>query len=130
MATGRTQNAAEDDAAEPGEPPPDIETMRATAHRALALAAPPTATDVTLLIEQLRGQVELMVTEVEPLAAQHAATMTGALATVCVGEGRRKLAAGADIRPLASARLAYARRLARVLFALCDHHRNLSGADS
>ncbi|MGX9887344.1 DUF6415 family natural product biosynthesis protein [Streptomyces sp. NPDC002276] len=107
--------------------PPDLETMLATAHRALALAAPSTAADVTLLIEQLRGQVELMVTEVEPLATQHAATMEGALATVCVGEARRKLAAGADIRPLASARLAYARRLARVLFALCGHHANLGG---
>ncbi|MFE9602007.1 DUF6415 family natural product biosynthesis protein [Streptomyces hokutonensis] len=123
QSTAPAPEAAEQD-------PPDIETMRATAHRALALAAPPTATDLILLIGQLRGQVELMVTEVEPLATQHAATMTGALAAVCVGEARRKLAAGADIRPLASARLAYARRLARVLFALCGHHANLGGASS
>lgn len=105
--------------------PPDIDTMRATAHRALALAAPSTAIDLTILISQLRGQVELMVGEVEPLAAQHASTLPGALAGTCLGEARRKLEAGADIRPLASARLAYARRLARVLIALCEHHRNL-----
>ncbi len=109
------------------EPPPDIETMRATAHRALALAAPSTAMDVTLLIGQLRGHIELMVTEVEPLADAHASTLPGALADACLAEARRKLTAGAEIRPLASARLAYARRLARVLAALCDHHRNLGG---
>ena len=101
--------------------------MRATAHRALALAAPSTAMDVTLLIAQLRGQVEVMVAEVEPLAVEHAASLPGALADACLAEARRKLAAGAEIRPLASARLAYARRLARVLAALCDHHRNLGG---
>ncbi|MFJ8054972.1 DUF6415 family natural product biosynthesis protein [Streptomyces sp. NPDC096142] len=106
--------------------PPDIATMRATAHRALALAAPSTAMDLTILISQLRGHVELMVREVEPLAAQHASTLPGTLADTCLGEARRKLDAGADIRPLASARLAYARRLARVLAALCEHHRNLS----
>ncbi|WP_442811618.1 DUF6415 family natural product biosynthesis protein [Streptomyces sp. NBC_01288] len=49
-----------------------FQSMRATVHRALALAAPSTAMDVTLLIAQLRGHVELMVTEVEPLAAEHA----------------------------------------------------------
>ncbi|WP_405948913.1 DUF6415 family natural product biosynthesis protein [Streptomyces prunicolor] len=127
MNTGRARNATEDGAAEVEKLPPDVETMRATGHRALALAAPSTAMDVTLLISQLRGHVELMVTEVEPLAAEHAASLPGALAAACLGEARRKLDAGAEIRPLASARLAYARRLARVLGALCDHHRNLGG---
>ncbi|MEU9979520.1 DUF6415 family natural product biosynthesis protein [Streptomyces sp. NPDC051014] len=106
---------------------PDIAVMRETVSRALALAAPPTAQAVTLLIGQLRGHVELMVREIEPLAAEQADTLSGTLAVTCVGEGRRKLEAGAQVRPALSSRLAYARRLARVLDALCGHHRTLGG---
>lgn len=104
---------------------PDVETMRATIQRALALAAPPTAMDVTLLLGQLRDEVELMVSEVELLATAQADTMAGTLAQACVGEARRKLSV--DVRPVVSARLAYGRRLARVLSALCDHYRSLTG---
>ncbi|MGW4876523.1 DUF6415 family natural product biosynthesis protein [Streptomyces sp. NPDC004262] len=107
--------------------PPDIATMRATVKRALSLAAPPTAMDITLLLGQLRGHLEVMLEEVEPLAVMHADTMPGALALACLAEGRRKLEAGAQVRPAVSSRLAYARRLARVLDALCSHHRNLGG---
>jgi len=105
--------------------PPDVETMRATASRALALAAPPTVADIVLLLEHLRGQVELMVREVEPLATAKPDSVVKTSARYGVAEAHRKLSLGMG-GPV-SARLAHARRLARVLAALCTHYETLAG---
>ncbi|MER8005001.1 DUF6415 family natural product biosynthesis protein [Streptomyces sp. NPDC094149] len=97
--------------------------MRETVARALALAAPPTVEAIGLLVDVLRGHTELMVREVEPRALDQAGELPGALALACVGEARRKL--GIEPRSAVSSQLAYGRRLARVLKALCDHHERL-----
>ncbi len=104
--------------------PVDLETMRATATRALALAAPPTVADLMLLLGLLRGQVELMVREVEPLAARTPDSVQQVAARYGIDEARRKLgiSAGGPV----SARLALARRLARSLAALCTHYETLA----
>ncbi|WP_392968188.1 DUF6415 family natural product biosynthesis protein [Streptomyces sp. LN245] len=107
--------------------PVDIETMRATARRALDEETPADA--APLLRDQLRGQIQLMIPEVEGIAARQSEDdIPRYCALACLGEARRKL----TIEPGAGLpnQLAYARRLARVVNALCDHHENLIGEDA
>lgn len=111
--------------------PPDLETMRATARLLLGPddapdAMAPTAHTLDTLACTLRGQIELMAPEVEAIAVrQDEDDVSRYCALACVGEARMKL------RPDATGlygEAAGARRLARVLNALCDHYENLRPA--
>ncbi|WOX09172.1 DUF6415 family natural product biosynthesis protein [Streptomyces sp. N50] len=131
MATGRAWDATEDVTAETPQLPPDIVTMRATAGRLLGPdgcpeALPPSAAEVDLLIQTMRGQLELLVPEVERMTGRAARTVAQYCAAACVGEARGKLRA--EPLPGLSGAVAYARRLARVLGALCDHYERLSSS--
>ncbi|MGW6009728.1 DUF6415 family natural product biosynthesis protein [Streptomyces sp. NPDC055210] len=100
--------------------------MRGTARQALASDMPDS--EATLLIAQLRGEIELMIPEVEAIITrQISETIPGFCARACLGEARMKL--GLTATGL-SGEAAYARRLGRVLVALCDHYENLGGRHS
>jgi hypothetical protein len=115
--------------APPTQPPPDIETMRATAARLLGPddgpdTLPPSGDELDTLTGMLREHLELLIPEVECAAGRlNRENIDGYCALACVGEARGKLRA----RPGAGeyGAVAYARKLARVLKALCDHHDNL-----
>lgn len=107
--------------------PVDIETMRDTVQRALddetEVGAAP------LLLDQLRGQIQLMIPEVEDIAARQGKDdIPRYCALACLGEARRKLTI--EPGPGLPNQLAHARRLARVVNALCDHHENLGAGHS
>lgn len=122
-------------AAEAGltEAPPDIATMRATVNRLLdpdatPEALPPAATEVDTLTRTMRGQLELLIPDVESLVGGRPKTVPQYCALACIGEARGKLRA--EARPGYEGAVAYGRRLARTLNALCDHYERLSGARS
>ena len=129
MATSTTHPPS---AAAQDQAPPDIETMRATARRLLGPddspdALPPAPEDVETLIGAMRGQLELLGPEVEQAAGRlHKESIPRYCALACVGEARGKLKAQAT--PGSYGAVAYARRLARVLGALCDHYERLGDA--
>ncbi|MCF0078709.1 DUF6415 family natural product biosynthesis protein [Streptomyces lomondensis] len=112
--------------------PPDLKTMRATA---IELLRPDDAPDMlpaageelATLTDTLRGHLELLIPEVEQAAGrlpENSVTRSGAM--YCVGEARGKLRAPElSFAPLAGSVL-YARRLARVLAALCDHYETVT----
>ncbi|MFC7815997.1 DUF6415 family natural product biosynthesis protein [Streptomyces sp. NPDC057367] len=110
--------------------PVDLETMRETVSALLnadggpVLPEPPD-THVTVLTELLRGHLEVMVREVETAAGKLPDTIPRYCALACVGEARGKLRAAPAARP--GGAVAYARRLARVLAALCDHRELMAG---
>ncbi|MGW3651914.1 DUF6415 family natural product biosynthesis protein [Streptomyces sp. NPDC000878] len=111
--------------------PPDIEVMRAST--ALLLdpdgvpeALPPTGDELATLTVTLRGHLELIAPEVARAAGRlDKESIPRYCAIACVGEARGKLRA--TPRPGLGGDVAYARRLARVLNALCDHWENLVG---
>lgn len=108
--------------------PPDLATMRETASRLLGEddgpdALPPSADEVNTLTLTLRGHLELLAPEVERIAGKPR-DIPRYCALACVGEARCKLRA--TPAPGASGAVAHARRLARVLNALCDHHERLA----
>lgn len=81
-----------------------------------------------MLLDLLRGSIQLMIPEVEAIAArQDKEAIPRYCALACVGEARMKL--GLQATGL-SGEAAYARRLGRVLNALCDHYENLGGQHS
>ncbi|GAA3977458.1 hypothetical protein GCM10022384_29130 [Streptomyces marokkonensis] len=110
--------------------PVDLEKMRETVRALLnadggpVLPEPPD-TQVAVLTELLRGHLELMLREVETTVERLPDTITRYCALACVGEARGKLRAAPAARP--GGAVAYARRLARVLAALCDHHELMDG---
>ncbi|WP_328766912.1 DUF6415 family natural product biosynthesis protein [Streptomyces sp. NBC_00286] len=107
------------------QPPPDIELMRAAARGVLAEnAEPATSEELATLTLQLRGHINVLVPEVEQ-AASSRVHVAHYCALACVGEARMKL----DLKPGPglSKGIAYARRLSRVVNALCDHYQNLGG---
>ncbi|MEU3340681.1 DUF6415 family natural product biosynthesis protein [Streptomyces sp. NPDC006668] len=111
------------------EPPPDIATMRDTASLLLGPddgpdALPPAA-DVDTLTLALRGHLEVILSDVEQAAGPRPTSVAAYCALACVGEARRKLTI--QPRPELGSRVAYGRRLARVLLALCDHYEQLGG---
>ena len=86
----------------------------------------PTGLEVPALTETLRGHMTALIPEVEELAGRlHRDDIPRYCALACVGEARGKLRArpamglGGDV--------AYARKLARSLIALCDHFESLTG---
>jgi hypothetical protein len=103
--------------------------MRATVNRlldpdAVSEALPPAADEVDTLTRMMRGQLALLVPDVEQLMGARRRDAAHYCALACIGEAREKLAA--EARPGCSGALAYARRLARALNALCDHYERLS----
>ncbi|SED83601.1 hypothetical protein SAMN04490357_6005 [Streptomyces misionensis] len=108
--------------------PLDIAFMRETAALLLGperepSALPPVPADVDTLILALRGHLELLIPEVEQRARQLPKdSAVRYCANACVGEARGKLQAGPS--PRYGGEAGHARRLARVLRALCDHYEN------
>ncbi|MFE9645331.1 DUF6415 family natural product biosynthesis protein [Streptomyces sp. NPDC006365] len=111
--------------------PPDLETMRAVVDRLLDPDAtpetlPPAADELEMLTLQLRTHLQVLMPEVERVAlGLSKESIPRYCALACLGEARMKL--GIEPRPGPSASIAHARRLARVLNALCDHYANLTG---
>lgn len=105
--------------------PVDLETMRATVRRLLAdNAEQPTAEEAETLLAMLRGQIELLIPEVEAVTARLPEDdIPRYCALACIGEARGKLSV--TPKPGAERAVAYGRRLARVLNALADHYENL-----
>jgi hypothetical protein len=109
--------------------PVDIATMRASALLILGPddapdVLPPPAAEVETLTSLLRGHLELLVPEVEAATGRLANdSIPRCCALACVGEARGKLRATPG--PGHDGATAYARRLARVLTALCDHYEKL-----
>lgn len=103
--------------------------MRATAARLLGPddapdILPPTAAELDTLTATLRGHLHLLIPEVEQAARRlRTKSIPRYCALACVGEARGKLRAQASHSPVA-----HARRLARVLNALCDHYETLTRA--
>ncbi|MFF9803087.1 DUF6415 family natural product biosynthesis protein [Streptomyces rochei] len=111
----------------PATAPADIDTMRHSVNRLLGPdAQPPGGETLAILQSLLRGHMQLLIPEVEQAAWQRdKEDVPRYCALACVGEARGRLRAVA--RPGEHGALAYARRLARSLAALCDHHEALAG---
>lgn len=108
--------------------PPDIELMRVTADRLLDPDAAPgvlplSAAEVDALIQLMRGQVELLIPDIQRVTGDHPENVAHYCALACVGEARERLRLKPGSGP--DRAVAYARRLARVLNALCDHYENI-----
>lgn len=101
--------------------------MRTSARRLLVGdAIQPGPDELATLTLALRGHMELLTPEVEQVAEQLPMDdIPRYCALACVGEARGKLRAGQG--PGADGGVAYARKLARSLNALCDHYENLNG---
>jgi len=106
--------------------PPDITTMRATAQRLLAYnAEQPAAEEAEALLALMRGQIELLIPEVQARTERLPEDdVPRFCALACIGEARGKLSV--TPKPGVDRAVAYGRRLARVLNALCDHYENLA----
>jgi hypothetical protein len=114
--------------AERTEPPPDIATMRATVNRlldpdAVAEVLPPAAGEVDTLTRTMRGQLALLIPDIEDMTGARPENVAQYCALACIGEASSKLSAAP--KPGLAGAVAYARRLARVLNALCDHYEHL-----
>ena len=106
--------------------PPDIAKMRQSARILLAEdVALPVLDELDTLTRTLRAHIQMLIPEVAKAAAREPKdSVPRYCALACIGEARNKLRLGSDgTLPI---RLASARKLARVLNALCDHHENLS----
>ncbi|MFF3460996.1 DUF6415 family natural product biosynthesis protein [Streptomyces sp. NPDC001984] len=106
--------------------PPDLATMRTAVDRLLdpdsvPEALPPAADELATLTLQIRGHLAVLMPEVEQLAARmRKNSIPRYCALACLGEARGKLRA--EPSPAPGGDVAYARRLARALNALCDHY--------
>lgn len=105
--------------------PPDLEGMRDSARQLLDPDSapdvlPPSYAELDALTLKLRTHLELLISEVEQAALRiPESEILRYCALACVGEARGKLRISP--RPGVSSGVTYARRLARVLNALCDH---------
>ncbi len=112
--------------------PLDVATMRETAAILLGPDAGmdallPASDELDTLTRTLRGHLELLAPEVEKAAGRlHKDSIPRYCALACVGEARGKLKAVPGRGP--HGLVAYARRLARVLNALCTHYEELPPA--
>ncbi|MFJ3302177.1 DUF6415 family natural product biosynthesis protein [Streptomyces sp. NPDC086549] len=110
--------------------PVDIKVMRETARILLEPdaapdALPPGPDELDTLTRTLSGHLELLVPEVEKAAGRlHKESIPRYCALACVGEARGKLRS--TPRPGVSRDVAHARKLARVLNALCEHYEKLA----
>src|SRR4051794_18220636 len=107
--------------------PPDIATMRDSARVLLVENAEPLPLDeLDTLTRTLRGHIRLLLPEVASAAWREPKdSIPRYCALACIGEARNKLRLGDDGPP--PIRVSVARKLARVLNALCDHYENLAG---
>ncbi len=107
--------------------PLDIETVRASARPLLAEgAALPAPDELAALTVALRGHIEALIPEVTAAAAAEPKdSIPRYCALACIGEARGKLHLGDD--DSLAIRVSVARKLARSVNALCDHHENLNG---
>src|SRR5262249_25068060 len=109
--------------------PVDIATMRQTIGRLL----PPDAglvgiSEVETLTNLLRGHMQLIIPEIEQAAGKLPTDdVPRYCALACIGEARAKLRTAAGHGPHRA--VAYARKLARSLAALCDHYEALTGVE-
>ncbi|MGW2556431.1 DUF6415 family natural product biosynthesis protein [Streptomyces sp. NPDC001635] len=111
---------------------PDIETMRETIDELLDADAvpetlPPSADELADVTSLLRGYLDALMPVVEHAAAKLPRNSVARYcALACVGDARQKL----QLQPSAApgGDLAYARRLARALNALCDDYDKLCQA--
>ncbi|MEV5103048.1 DUF6415 family natural product biosynthesis protein [Streptomyces massasporeus] len=107
---------------------PDLEKMRESAGLVLNRdgapeTVPPAGDELDTLTAALRGHIALLTPEVDQAARllpENSKTRASALA--CVGEARGKLRAPELGFAVQAGGVMYARRLARVLTALCDHY--------
>ncbi|MGW7667512.1 DUF6415 family natural product biosynthesis protein [Streptomyces sp. NPDC054775] len=109
--------------------PVDIETMRTSIGRLLgpSVTAPEDG-GLAELTELLRGHMQLIIPEIEQAAAQLPTDdVPRYCALACIGEARAKLRAIAGDGPHRA--VAYGRKLARSLAALCDHYEALTGVE-
>ncbi|MET9158308.1 DUF6415 family natural product biosynthesis protein [Streptomyces parvulus] len=110
--------------------PLDLEAMRRSVH---AVLLPDGGSPVELedadaaaaAIADLRSHLERLIPAVEDTANKAPDSIARYCTLACVGEARRKLQLQPLPRP--SGPPAHARRLARVLNALCDHHEGAGG---
>ncbi|KUM79271.1 DUF6415 family natural product biosynthesis protein [Streptomyces curacoi] len=108
--------------------PVDVATMRAAVDRlldpdAVPEALPPAADEIATLTLQLRGHIELLAPEVEQAAMRLKPGRRRWSVLECVWEARSRLEAEPSSRT--GGAVGHARRLARVLDALCDHNEQL-----
>ncbi|WP_435215949.1 DUF6415 family natural product biosynthesis protein [Streptomyces sp. bgisy034] len=114
--------------------PADVATMRDTVNRLLdpdgaADALPPTGEELQTLTDTLRGHLEVIAPEVEQAARALAPGAVRHSVLGCTWEARSRLEAQPSSRT--GGPVAYARRLARALNALCDHYeRFVIGAET
>ncbi|MEU6371257.1 DUF6415 family natural product biosynthesis protein [Streptomyces sp. NPDC046931] len=112
----------------------DVEGMRWTVNRLLDPDAvpdvlPPAAEEVRTLTAVLRGHLELLMPQVERLAKRlPESSIPRYCALACLGEARERLRASPS--PAPGGDVAYARRLARAVNALCDDFEKLGKAAS
>jgi hypothetical protein len=109
--------------------PVDIATMRQTIGRLLPPDAEPAGiSEVETLTNLLRGHMQLIIPKIEQAAGKLPMDdVPRYCALACIGEARAKLRAAAGHGPHRA--VAYARRLARSLAALCDHYEALTGVE-
>ena len=107
--------------------PPDIETMRESARLLLVEGAElPALDELDTLTLALRGHIHVLIPEVANAAGREPQdSVPKYCALACIGEAHTKLRLGDDS---ALPVMVLARKLARVVNALCDHYENLNGA--
>ncbi|MEU1403725.1 DUF6415 family natural product biosynthesis protein [Streptomyces sp. NPDC005728] len=104
----------------------DLAVMRETAILVLGPegrphALPPTPMELGAVTAELRDHLERLIPEVELKAARMPQDCVARFcASACIGEAQRKLSVGPS--PRYGGDIGHARRLARVLRALCDHY--------
>ncbi|MEU1599393.1 DUF6415 family natural product biosynthesis protein [Streptomyces sp. NPDC005708] len=109
--------------------PPDVATMRHAVNvlldpDAVPEALPPVGEELKTLTLQIKGHLQLLIPEVRAAALQqHKDSVPRYCALACLGEASNRL--GSQPSPAPGGDLAYARRLARTLNALCDHFEQL-----
>jgi hypothetical protein len=111
--------------------PPDITTMRETVNRlldpdAVPEALPPAGAELETLTATVRGHLEVLAPEVEAAARRIKAGSLRYAILGCVWEARSRLEVQPNSRT--GGPIGHARRLARVLNALCDHYEQLTGS--
>ncbi|MGI5143324.1 DUF6415 family natural product biosynthesis protein [Streptomyces sp. CA-106110] len=109
--------------------PVDIATMRQTIGQLLPPDAKPAGiSEVETLTNLLRDHMQLIIPEIEQAAGKLPTDdVPRYCALACIGEARAKLRTAAGHGPHRA--VAYARKLARSLAALCDHYEALTGVE-